>query len=48
MRHIVAALVTTAAVICLVIILAHELQPYLPWIFALIFLGWIIRLVWRS
>jgi hypothetical protein len=47
MRHIGAALVTTAAVICLVIILAHELQPYLPWLFGLIILGYIIRLLIR-
>jgi hypothetical protein len=48
MRHIRAALLTTAALICLVIMLAHELRPYLPWIFALIILGFIVRLLWRS
>jgi len=40
-------LVTTAALICLVIILAHELEPWLPWIFALIIFGFIIRLLIR-
>jgi hypothetical protein len=48
MRHIGAALLTTAGVICLLIILAHELRPYLPWIFALIIFGCIVRLLWRS
>lgn len=48
MRHIRAALITTLAVICLLIVLAHELRPYLPWIFGLVIFGCIVRLLWRS
>ena len=48
MRHIRSALIITALVICLVILLAYALKPLLPWIFALIILGCIVRLLWRS
>jgi hypothetical protein len=46
-RHIVATLITMIAVIILVIVLAHELRPYLPWIFGLLLFGFIIRLLIR-
>jgi hypothetical protein len=48
MRHIRAALVTAVLVTLLVIMLANALRPLLPWIFALIILSCIVRLVWRS
>jgi hypothetical protein len=48
MRHIRSALIITALVILLVIILASVLRPLLPWIFVLIILGFIVRLLWRS
>jgi hypothetical protein len=47
MKHILAALITTVAVIILLIVLVNSLQPWLPWIFALIFFGFIIRLLIR-
>jgi hypothetical protein len=48
MRHIRAALLSTVAMIILMIMLANALRPWLPWIFALIILGCIVRLLWRS
>jgi hypothetical protein len=47
-RHIFSALIITALVILLVILLAYVLKPLLPWIFALIIFGCIVRLLWRS
>jgi hypothetical protein len=47
-RHLVVTLITLIAVIILVIVLAHELRPYLPFLFGLLLFGWIIRLFIRS
>jgi hypothetical protein len=46
-KHARAALVSTAGFICLLIVLAHELRPYLPWIFGLIIFGYICWLLLR-
>lgn len=48
MRHIRAALLSTVAMICLVIMLANALRPFLPWLFGLIILGFIAKLLLRS
>jgi hypothetical protein len=48
MRHIRSALIITALVILLVIILASVLRPLLPWIVVLICLAFIVKLLVRS
>jgi hypothetical protein len=45
MRGVRSAFFTTVALIMLLIALAHELRPYLPWIFGLIIFGYIVWLL---
>jgi hypothetical protein len=48
MKHIRSALITTIAVIVLVIMLANALRPLLPLLLGLIIFGFIAKLLLRS